>query len=178
MAQGRPDRRPGRALSGAEGDQLFLLVVVQANAVVDACLGATAAEVAGQQVVVELADDDRRGLGGRRRTPLAEAVVTAVGARQPVGATEQVDGTGLAVVGGEDRRPGPRRCRQAVYTPATVWVKEGQPTISPRSGFKPIVALLGKLRTGSSGSAMTALISPVTRRRRPATRSSVSDRRG
>src|SRR4051812_20113963 len=107
VAQAAPEQRP-RGGQPAIEDGFALLVVVEADAVVDPRQAAAVRERAGIAVVAE---KQHVRVGRRGRSPLAEAVVAAVGARQR--AAEHVDRARFAVVVGEDRgvRPLGRRDR-------------------------------------------------------------------
>ena len=79
----RPKGRPGRGWPAQKEGQA-LLVVVESDAVVDGRHPATPCEVGGRVGGTVVADYQSMGVVGGRGAPLAEAVVAAVGAGQPV----------------------------------------------------------------------------------------------
>jgi hypothetical protein len=75
-----------------------LLLVAQANAIVDRRERSTVCEVRpGRRPVVET-DEQRAGVSGEWLSPFAESVVAAVGMRELEGGAEHVDRARLAVI--------------------------------------------------------------------------------
>ena len=102
VVEPRPQHVPRRDRAVADRDRLPLLLVVDADAVVEVVDDAAGREEAPRLVVLP-ADDDHAGHGRRWASLVVERVL---GAEDRHVGRVVVDRTGLAVVGGEDGRRG------------------------------------------------------------------------
>src|SRR5206468_7642898 len=102
VGEAGPERVPGSGWP-AEEERQALLVVLEADSVVDLAEAAARGEERRRVARAVEADDERVGVRPVGPPPLAEAVVAAVRVRQRARAAEQVDRARLAVVLREDR---------------------------------------------------------------------------
>lgn len=122
-----------------------MLVVLQADTVVDPPETAAAREEGGCVSWSIEADQKSVRVGGGRAPPLAEAVLAAVRARQRVRSVEEVDRTGFAVVLREDRRLPTLLCRNP----------------PPRRSYRGDELRPADRRNGSAMNALTTAERPI-----------------
>src|ERR1700722_910957 len=108
VAERGPGPGPARAQAGGQVDGRALLVVADAEAVLEGADPPHVRELSAQETRVH-AHRDRGGVTGWWRAPEPEVVAAAVGRREPVGRPEALDRARLAVVAGEQRGAGAQR---------------------------------------------------------------------